>query len=144
MPMVKSYVHLFNEADPRLKWPQRSGQVKASQVNSSRRGSSGVDYDIEDGGIVALQNDAYQLCDEIRCDTICDFRTALRKYEHFYRGLLAYCKRRVYSCESSVQSGVDKGKNSPEPSPDIATHCCRHMYLILQGRTATYTPQWHG
>lgn len=72
-----------------------------------------MDRDIEDGEIVALQNDAYQLCDEIRCDTICDFRTALRNYDQFHRGLFAYSKRRVYSCESIVQSGIDKGKKLP-------------------------------
>ncbi|EXA00343.1 hypothetical protein FOWG_00600 [Fusarium oxysporum f. sp. lycopersici MN25] len=82
----------------------------SGQVKSSRRGSSGVDRDAGDGEIVTLQNHAYQLCDEIRCDTICDFRTSLRKYEQSQGGLFSYSKRRVYSYESSVQSGVDKKK----------------------------------
>lgn len=89
----------------------------SGQAKSSRRGSSGVDRDAGDGEIVTLQNHAYQLCDEIRCDTICDFRTSLRKYEQSQGGLFSYSKRRVYSYESSVQSGVDKKKKSPEPSP---------------------------
>jgi hypothetical protein len=115
----------------------------SGQVKSSRRGSSGVDRDAGDGEIVTLQNHAYQLCDEIRCDTICDFRTLLRKYEQSQGRLFSYSKRRVYSYESSVQSGVDKKKkNGPEPSPSIATHCCSHTWLCREKKPPM--PQWHG
>lgn len=120
-----------------------SGQVRPRQVKSSPVGDGLLGWIMTLRMEVALQNDAYQLCDELRCDTICDFRTARRKYEHFYRGLFAYSKRRVYSCESSVQSGIDKGKKQPGA---ISGYCntLLQIYLTLQGKTATYTPQWHG
>ncbi|KAJ0157946.1 Uncharacterized protein HZ326_0562 [Fusarium oxysporum f. sp. albedinis] len=109
----------------------------SGQVKSSRRGSSGVDRDAGDGEIVTLQNHAYQLCDEIRCDTICDFRTLLRKYEQSQGRLFSYSKRRVYSYESSVQSGVDKKKKKRPGAISEYCNALLQSYLALQGKKAT-------
>jgi hypothetical protein len=96
-----------------------------------------VDRDAGDGEIVTLQNHAYQLCDEIRCDTICDFRTLLRKYEQSQGRLFSYSKRRVYSYESSVQSGVDKKKKKRPGAISEYCNALLQSYLALQGKKAT-------